>query len=63
MELTPSKLRTYYATKDSTDKVNRQAKDWNMMFATLRRKTKTRDLISNICQELWKNNNKDRKCN
>lgn len=38
MELTPSKLRTYYATRDSTDKVNRQAKDWNIVFATLNRK-------------------------
>lgn len=45
MELTPSKLRTYYATKDSTDKVNRQAKDWNIVFATLNRKKKQKQGI------------------
>lgn len=44
MELTPSKLRTCYTTKDSMDKVNRQAKDWNIMFATLRRKEKGFDI-------------------
>lgn len=34
MELTPSKLKTGYSTKDTIYKVNRQTKDWKKMFIT-----------------------------